>query len=75
MPDALLFLQFLDIWFDIGSLKTDDMKTSTKKRLLPSILWGVPDIERLWSARLEIGTIDLGTRTVIVEVSRIFVWL
>lgn len=71
MFDSVLF-QFLDIWFDICPFIFHYMDSISEESFFPGVLWIIPDVECIdITTRLDIRTVDLGTRTVVIEISRI----
>lgn len=68
-------LQLLDIWLYIGAFVFHHMDSVSEESLFPGILWVVPDLECMdITTRLDIGSVDLGTGTVVIEISRILRW-
>jgi hypothetical protein len=60
------------VWLDIGAFVFDHMDTISEESFFPGVLRIVPDIHRLDIAtRLDIGSVDLGTRPVIKKISRV----
>ncbi len=68
-------LEFGYVWFDIGAFVFYHMDSVSEESLFPGVLRVVPDIHRLDVAtRLDVGSVDLGTRPVIKKISRVLRW-
>lgn len=71
MADSVSLFEHLDIRLDISTFVFDNRKKVSEKFLFPGVLWRIPDIESREPAGFEIFSIDRGTRSMVVEISRI----